>query len=250
MRHENRRLPTIPRRQDAAVTIKTLAGLEIFRNIPHDTVQTLSRRCSWRWFNSQQAIVQHEDNSRDLYFVVQGNAREIYYSLTGREVILRSLPAGEMFGELSAISGKPQFSTVIAVTSTLIAGVPAPIFWDILHEHELFTMVVLRRLAELGRLMSDRVIELSTIPVRNRIHAELLRLSRASAIGQNAAIISPVPTHAEIANCISTQRETVTRELNDLARTGLIEKQADKLVIRNVAELVQMLSEVGGKVEY
>jgi CRP/FNR family transcriptional regulator, cyclic AMP receptor protein len=247
-RHEKRRSPTMCRRQDTTVTAKTLAGLKIFRNVPHDTVQTLSRHCEWCWFDTHQAIVQHEDDNRDLFFVVQGKVRESYYSFTGREVILRILPTGEMFGELSAINGKPQSSTVSAMTKTLIASLPAPIFWDLLYKHELFAMMVLRRLAELVGLMSDRVIELSTIPVRNRIHTELLRLSRTSAIHPNTAIISPIPTHAEIASCINTHRETVTRELSNLARAGLIEKQAGKLVIRNVASLAQMVSEVGGKV--
>ena len=70
------------------------------------------------------------------------------------------------------------------------------------------------------------------------------------ATDPNTAIISPIPTHAQIASFISTHREAITRELNDLARAGLIEKHTGKLVIRDVAELMRMLSEVVGETHF
>lgn len=243
-RESKRREVVTHRRPAAQFTAETLSDIKMFRNVPQETVQALSKRCTWRWYEAHQAIVQHQDDGRQLFFVVQGNAREMHYSLNGREVSLRDLPAGQMFGELSVVDGQPQSATVIATTRTLIAGMPASVFWETIHRCDPFASAILRRLAGLGRYMSTRVIELGTLSVRNRIHAELLRLSRPSATERNTAIISPIPTHANIASFISTHREAITRELNDLARAGLIEKQAGKLVIRDVAELMRMLSEV------
>ena len=86
------------------------------------------------------------------------------------------------------------------------------------------TILVVDDEPEIRKLVgpSTRVIELGTLSVRNRIHAKLLRLSRPSATERNTAIISPIPTHANIASFISTHREAITRELNDLARAGRI----------------------------
>jgi CRP/FNR family transcriptional regulator, cyclic AMP receptor protein len=240
--------PTTLRRQDIAVTAETLAVVKVFRNVPRDILQIVSTRCRWRWFNAHQAIVQLHDNSRDVFFVVRGKACAMHYSVNGREVRLHDLPAGEMFGELSAIDGQSRSANVVAVTDTLVAIMPAPLFWEAIHKHEPFAAAVLRALAGLVRRMSDRVIELSTLSVRSRIHVELLRLSRASPADRNSAIISPIPTHAELASRVSTHREAVTRELNELARAGLIERRTGKLVIRDVAALVEMVNEVVGNV--
>ena len=50
---------------------------------------------------------------------------------------------------------------------------------------------VLQRLAGLVRLLSERVIELSTLGVQNRIHAELLRIARQA--GQPATGSGSIP---------------------------------------------------------
>ncbi len=56
-------------------------------------------------------------------------------------------------------------------------------------------------------------------------------------------MISPAPTHAEIASRISTHREAVTRELNSLARAKLIEKRGTTLVIREIAALTRLVED-------
>jgi CRP/FNR family transcriptional regulator, cyclic AMP receptor protein len=88
----------------------------------------------------------------------------------------------------------------------------------------------LRRLTRIIRSHQQRVVEFSTLPVRSRIHAELLRLARLSPPGpdRTSAVVSPAPTHAEIASRISTHREAVTRELNELARAKLVEKRGGR----------------------
>jgi hypothetical protein len=88
----------------------------------------------------------------------------------------------------------------------------------------------LRRLTRIIRSHQQRVVEFSTLPVRSRIHTELLRLARLSPPGpdRTSAVVSPAPTHAEIASRISTHREAVTRELNELARAKLVENRGGR----------------------
>jgi len=88
---------------------------------------------------------------------------------------------------------------------------------------------------------NDAIIE----AVRNRIHTELLRLAHEHPAGENAAAVSPPPTHAEIASRVSTHREAVTRELNRLAHSGLLERRSNTLAILDVAGLRQLVQETG-----
>jgi CRP-like cAMP-binding protein len=53
-----------------------------------------------------------------------------------------------------------------------------------------------------------------------RLHAELLRISRRRRNG--ALIVSPPPTHQDLASRIGSQREAVSKELNRLEREGVI----------------------------
>jgi CRP/FNR family transcriptional regulator, cyclic AMP receptor protein len=88
------------------------------------------------------------------------------------------------------------------------------------------------------------VIELSTLGVQNRIHAELLRLARASGIEGGQARIDPAPKHADIASQVSTYREQVTREISALVKLGLAAKAGPALVLLDVAKLERMVAEV------
>jgi CRP/FNR family transcriptional regulator, cyclic AMP receptor protein len=228
---------------------ESLTGITIFRDMAPGVVTTLSQRCTWRRYAAEQMIVQRQDESRDVFFVVSGQVCAIYHSVSGREVRLCDLAAGDMFGDFAAIDGEPRSADIVSVTDTLIARMSADLFWDVLHRHQSVCAAVLRRLTRIARAQLQRFVELSTLPVRNRVHAELLRLALSSAPGPErmSAVIAPAPTHAEIANRISTHREAVTRELNELARAKVIERHHSKLVIRDMTALANLVEKTLGE---
>ncbi len=223
----------------------TLSAIEPFRGLPAADLEALARRCRWRRYGPGQQVVGHQEQSRDVFFVVSGLVRVTLYSLSGKEVTFRDLSAGEMFGELAAIDGQPRSANVIALADSLIASLSGEAFRQVLREQPEVAAVTLRRLAANVRDLSERVFEFSTLTVNNRIQAELLRLARAHLQGdEERALIAPAPTHAEIASRVSTHREAVTRELNRLARAGVIERRPGKLFVLDVPRLRRMVENV------
>ena len=57
----------------------------------------------------------------------------------------------------------------------------------------------------------------------------------------------PAPTHVEIASRVSTHREAVTRELNRLAKIGIIERRGGTLLIKDLDHLGQMVQDATGE---
>ena len=117
----------------------------------------------------------------------------------------------------------------------------------LLRDEPLVAERVMRRLTALVRQLSERVIDLSTLGVQNRLHAELLRMARAAGIADNRARLEPAPRHAELASQISTNREQVTRELNVLVRDGLLAKEGRALIVTDAERLARMVAEVRGE---
>lgn len=224
----------------------TLASVDPFKDLNEADVSAVALRCQWNRYGPGEQIVLHQDRSRDVFFVVDGKVRATLYSLSGKEVTFRDVLAGEMFGELSAIDGKPRSAYVVAVSESLVASMSDTVFWKVLEDYPTVAAAVLRRLATLVRSLSERVVEFSTLAVKNRIHAELLRLARADTDDAESAVIAPAPTHAEIASRVSTHREAVTRELNRLAHEGLLERRSGRLVIHDVGRLETLVKEVTG----
>jgi CRP-like cAMP-binding protein len=96
------------------------------------------------------------------------------------------------------------------------------------------------------RELTTRVFEFSTLAVRYRIQAEVLRLASLAPREGKSALIAPAPTHAEIASRVSTHREAVTRELNRLSRIGIIERQKGTLIVWDFDRLARMVHEATG----
>jgi CRP-like cAMP-binding protein len=229
------------------LTAESLVGVEVFRHLDAAARGRLAGLCSGRRYAAQQRILSHKDQTRDVYFIVSGKVRVTIYSLGGKEITFRDQAAGEMFGELGAIDGEPRSAHVMALEDSLLASMSREAFWEVLGSYPEVAAFTLKRLASLVRLLSERVFEFSTLAVRNRIHAELLRLARENPFEDNTAVISPSPTHADIASRISTHREAVTREYHDLAEAGVIEQRRGELVINDVARLEDMVREVTGR---
>jgi CRP-like cAMP-binding protein len=224
----------------------TLAGVELFRDLSPEDLQALSQRCQWRNYRAHQPIVRCQDDSRNVIFVIRGKVRATWFSRAGREVSFRDLGAGTIFGELSAIDGQPRSADVVALADTLVAAMPASVFWDVLRQYESVAAATLRGLVGLVRLLTDRVIEFSTLPVPHRIQAELGRIARQHAPGRKTAVIFPALTHSEIASRVSTNREAVTRELGELARASLLERRGSTLIVPDVDALATHVAKILG----
>ena len=227
-------------------TADTLIGIDIFRSLDKDARASIARYCHTLRYPAQHAIVCNQDDSDDVYFVISGKVRATLFSRAGKEVSFRDMGAGEMFGDLSAIDGRPRCANVITLEESVVLNMRSVAFRDVLRDHPQVAFAVLCGLTELVRHLSDRVVEFSTLGVNNRIHAELLRLAKEYPHDHGRVEITRPPTHADIASRVSTRREAVTKELSRLSDAGLIERHGKSLVVRDLGRLERMIDDLKG----
>src|SRR5204862_6091440 len=141
------------------------------------------------------------------------------------------------FGEMAAIDGQPRSAGILAITDATIACMSATVFREIIHGHPDVSEQLLRQLVTRIRALDQRVHEFSSMHVKHRIYAELLRRSRADPADKRRATVSPPPVHSDIAARVSTRREMVARELKALERAGLLTKRRGALVSTGVTGL-------------
>ncbi len=225
-------------------TPDTLLGVDIFRSLDHDARASIARHCHTYRYPAKHGVVCNQDTDDDVYFVISGKVRATIFSRTGKEVAFRDMGAGEMFGDLSAIDGRPRCANVITLEESVVLNMSSSAFQDVLRGHSQVAFTVLCGLTELVRHLSDRVVEFSTLGVNNRIHAELLRLAKEYPRDGGRVEITHPLTHADIANRVSTRREAVTKELSRLSDAGLIERRGKSLVVCDVERLARMIDDV------
>jgi CRP-like cAMP-binding protein len=215
--------------------------ISLFRALDHVARHALECQCIWRHYHANEVIIDDQGDGNDIFFVLRGQVRASV-SIAGQETIMRDIRAGEYFGEIAAIDNRPRSAHIHCLTDAVVALMPASVFWRAIHEHPEVAKQVLRSLTGLVRALTDRVNETSALTMKHRLLAELLRLSRPSSNAFGLYVITPPPTHAELAARIGSHREAVTRELNALVRNGLIARHRGAILLNDRARLQEFLN--------
>lgn len=221
--------------------------VSLFHCLPPESVARIQALCKWKRYEPGELILDYLDQSDDVFFITEGEARVSLYSMQGKAITFSDLVAGETFGEIAAIDGAPRSASIEARTACCIASMSRPAFLQMLKSEPLVALELLKHLVEKIRALTTRVYEFSSLDVANRTRAELLRLARLAPRHGKSASIAPIPTHADIASRISTHREAVTREFNRLSKLGVIERQGGALVVKDIGRLEAMVQEASGE---
>lgn len=229
------------------ISADTLSGIDVYAQLGAEDRASLAGMCSGGLFPAKcEVVAVDKEDAREVYFVVSGRVRATIHALSGREVSFRDIGAGGVFGDLAAIDGKRRSASVVTLEESMLAWMSPSDFWRVLNTHPTVASTTLKDLAELVRLLTERIVEFSTLCANNRLHSELLRLARDNMMDSNMAEISPPPTHLELASRISSHREGVSREMHHLGEIGLIERGSGRLLVRDVRALENMVRQVKG----
>jgi CRP/FNR family transcriptional regulator, cyclic AMP receptor protein len=210
----------------------SLAQIPFFKGISDLDLASFERRCVWKKVDEGQTIVDFDDPTSDVHFLISGNVRVQMRTPGGREFILADMREGDFFGELSAIDGEPRSANVTALTRTAFCIVGAPVFREMLASSAMMSGTVMQLLARRVRDLNARLLEHMVLDIRHNLYAELLRLSvpRPQAPAPTR-IVSPPPYHHELAARIGCRREQITRELRAMEQDGLLQKARGALVL-------------------
>ena len=219
----------------------TLAQIPLLRSLDLEAIRRLDSMCTWKTAGPKEWLVEHDEESTDVCFLVSGTARVLIVTAADREVILADLQAGGFFGEFAAIDGRSRSAGIVALTKAIVAWMPATVFRDVIRSHPDVAERLLQRFTQRLRELTRRIHEFTALQVKHRIYAELLRLSRPDPGDKRRALVSPPPSHAEIAAYVSTRREMVARELKSLERAGLVERRRGAFVLTDVDALMARL---------
>jgi CRP/FNR family cyclic AMP-dependent transcriptional regulator len=222
-----------------------LRGIKLLQGLEPPVLEDLARRCAWRRYEAGQTLFTRDSPGREVYMLSSGRVRITIYTASGRQVTFRDMAGGDTLGEVAAVDEGQRSADATALSDVLVAVFSPNEFKQVLREQPEVAERFMRQLAALIRKLTEKVVELSTLGVQNRIHADLLRLAREGTAAHAAAagLISPSPRHVEIASRVSTTREQVTRELSALARRGLLEKATNGLLVKDLAALERMVEQ-------
>jgi CRP-like cAMP-binding protein len=215
---------------------ETLAAIPFFADLPAEIVRRHGAHAAWLVAGSGQLILDFDDPSDDVFFVLSGSLRIAVRTPGGRELILAEVTAGRFFGEMAAIDGAPRSASVTALHRSRICRLPGAIFLKILAEAPALSRRMMQVLTGRIRETNARMLELTSLDIRHRVYAELLRAAGPAA-PDGSRSITPPPVQQIMAHRIGARREAVSREVARLLREGVLTRSRGALLIRTPAAL-------------
>ncbi len=193
-------------------------------------------------YPARALIVSEGETDNDVFFILSGQVRAATYTDSGKEVFMSDMPPGESFGIFAAIDGQPRSTNVIAVEDSRIARMSAVNFNKVLYSHSGVTRAFVLYMVDRIRHLSTRMTAVTTRNAEQRLITELLRLAEAGIIGDDTAVIEPLPTQQDFATLLFSQREAIGRDMSKLKDAGLIERKGRSLLIKSVSGLEARLN--------
>ncbi|MEM1264388.1 MAG: Crp/Fnr family transcriptional regulator [Pseudomonadota bacterium] len=205
--------------------------------ISPETKAELERLWTPTRYSAKQIVLSTEETSLDVLFLLEGDVRVANYSPKGREVLFSNIEEGDCFGEFAVIDGAPRSANVQATTACRMARVGEGPFREMLARRPDMSMAIMRRLVAKLREMTQRVSDFTALRADDRIRLEFVRMFRAVQRSDGSALIDRPPTQAELAARVFTNREAVAREVGQMRKRGLLDKEGRAMIVPSVDAL-------------
>ncbi|PPD43588.1 MAG: cyclic nucleotide-binding protein [Methylocystis sp.] len=206
-------------------------GIPFFAGLDPIRAESFARQCARKRYAEEELVLDFDDHSTDVYFIVSGDVRVLIRTAAGKEMIFGDFGPGKFFGEMAAIDGAKRSANVTALTNAELLIVPPGAFREIVLHAPDIAERLLRLLTARVRELNIRLFERSVLDLRHRLYSELLRMSAPRKGHDGQAIVSPPPFQHDLASRIGCRREQVSRELGAMVEEGLAEKIRGGLVL-------------------
>lgn len=186
-----------------------------------------------------EVLFRQGDAPGDWHAVCRGAIKASSTSVDGTESILAVLEPGNWFGEISLLDGGPRVHDATAVGATAVFAVPAEAFARFMQD-AVFATALARLMAGRLRTLFGIVEDATLRPTRARLARRLALLARGDAT-QAAEPRQRLPvSHEALAMMLGLTRQTLSKELGELAKAGALKLGYRSIDIVDAALLAQL----------
>ena len=170
---------------------------------------------------TKNSVIAHEgDVCENIGIIVSGKIDIISYAFKGKEMLLNSLKAGDVFGNNLLFSSDPIYrGDVVAKEKCVIAFINKENLVYLLQNNQDFLNLYLQAQSDFGKSLNARIQLLSFTNAEER-------LFYYASKNDNVIIFKNVTA---LAAQIGIQRETLSRLLTSLVKRHLIKKEKGKI---------------------
>lgn len=181
---------------------------------------------------SGQTLFARGDAGRAVYLVVSGSVRLSVFSAEGRLLSFKHANAGDIFGEIAALDGRPRTADAVALTRVVVMALAKGQLDRLIETNPRVARATIAWLCQRLRDTSAQAEAIALHPVEVRLARYLLsRLLPApgGAARDGEAIVELGISQAELASLIGASRQKVNAALGLLEGSGAVRRMGRRI---------------------
>ncbi len=205
-------------------------------------------RTGRRHVDPKEVIFYKGDPARQLFVILSGAVKVSAPSEDGKEITFGILGSGEFFGEMGMLDGAEHTATVSALEPTELAVLDRRDFLHMLESHPdlalRLVMILCKRLRQAREVVED--LSFLTLPVRLAKKLSALAKIYGRPTPQGVRIGLHL-CQQELANLVSTSRESINKQLAVWQGQGLVTMEQGSLTILRLQDLATLANPQGSR---
>lgn len=203
---------------------ETLSRSDIFGGLPAELIQRLEKSGRIENFGKDEFVFLEGDKGDRFFFLIEGLVRVYKAADNDREVVLRHIRPGEMFGEVILFDSPVYPVNAVAQRESAVFSIRRSAFIELLQE-ESFMKFFVSNLFKKMRHLTDRIAFLNAYDVEERFFVFI-----EEHYGLKPEVEVDL-SKAELAEAIGTIPETISRMIARLKTRGVINWEKNELKI-------------------
>src|ERR1700674_1609557 len=187
---------------------KFLSAHPFFKGLGPELIDQVGSHAITRVVKAGTVIYAKGDPGNSLFAVITGTVRISVPSVEGKDTVFAQLAAGEIFGEIALLDGRPRSADVAAITDCELMVIQRRDVVPLMHEHPELAFRFIDILCEKLRRTNDQVERVMFLDLPTRLAKVLIQLAQtgeASAEGRKIGV-----TQRAIGQMIGMSRESTS----------------------------------------
>lgn len=221
-----------------ALTDPRLAGLLPFKDVSEQQLNEILAHATLRPINLNETFFSEGDCADNFYVLLDGVLRILRSTGDGEQVVILHVAPGQMFGIAKAFDNDTYHATANAASAGLALSWPTESWDRFVRDYPGFSAATRKAVGARVDEMQDKIVEMATLQVEQRIAHAILRLVRQHGKETNEGLEIGFPiTRQDISELTGTTLHSVSRYLSKWEKAGIVNSSRRRVVVCRPEEL-------------
>lgn len=184
-------------------------------------------------------VFSQDEEAHSFFLLLDGYVRVEQIRPSGDVIVVRYATTGELLGIAQALGRTTYPANTIAVVDCVVLGWPSEIWFDIVTRFPSFAAGAAHMIGERLEEAHERIAEMATEQVQQRIANALLRLANQTGKRTGDGILIDFPiSRQDLSDMTGTTLHTVSRTLSAWEKDGIVRSGRKRIEITSGHQLV------------